>query len=169
MTERMFAIAVRDSDDLFLWMRLKRAARTDIYYVLPTGREDDPDWKKWDPHGSWHKDGQVHHKSFDRKFHAEKRQKPDSQFKRTRQLILRGIALDEPRAFGVRCDPRKFSEVLTIPVGILSAKRYETYASIDVSEPGLKPILMGGQEEILLQHIFVDAIPHITVTLYKWP
>ena len=44
--ERMFAVAVRDGNDLFLWMRLRRAARNDIYYVLPTGREDDPEWKK---------------------------------------------------------------------------------------------------------------------------
>jgi hypothetical protein len=120
----MFAIAVHDNDDLFLWIRLRRAARTDIYYVLPTGREDNPDWKKWDPHGSWHRDGKVHHKSFDQKMLQEKRQKPDSQFKGTRQLISRGIALDEPRAFGVRCDPRKFSEVMTIPVDILSSKHY---------------------------------------------
>jgi len=45
--ERMFAVAVRDRDDLFLWLRLRRAAGTDIYYVVPTGREQDPKWEKW--------------------------------------------------------------------------------------------------------------------------
>jgi hypothetical protein len=167
--ERMFAVAVRDSDDLFLWMRVKRAARTDIYYVLPTGREDDPEWKKWDPHGSWHRDGHLHHKSFDQKMFAGKRQKPDAEFKGTHQLILRGLASDEPRAFGVRCDPTKFSEIVEIPAGILSHKHYETYTSIDVSEPDLQPLLMGGEEEILMQRIFDDAIPHIIVTVYRWP
>jgi hypothetical protein len=47
--ERMFAVAVRDGDDLFLWIRLRRAARTDIYYMLPTGREDHPEWKNGTP------------------------------------------------------------------------------------------------------------------------
>jgi hypothetical protein len=58
---------------------------------------------------------------------------------------------------------------MEIPAGILSPKHYETHMSIDVSEPGLKPLLLGGAEEILLQRIFDDAIPHISVTLYRWP
>jgi hypothetical protein len=57
---------------------------------------------------------------------------------------------------------------MEIPAGILSPKHYETYTSIDVSEPGLKPLLMGGGEEILSQLVFDDAIPHITVTVYRW-
>jgi hypothetical protein len=133
-------------------------------YVLPTGREDDPEWKKWNPHGSWHRDGRLHHKSFNKRLlPAEPRQEPNAH-----QLIMRGIALDEPRAFGVTCDPTEFSDVVEIPVGILSPKHYETYTSIDVSEPGLQPLLMGGTEEILAQRIFDDAIPHITVSVYRW-
>src|SRR5262245_22169013 len=168
--ERTFAVAVRDRNDLFLWTRLRRAAGTDIYYVLPTGREHDPKWKKWDPHGSWHKDGRVHHKSFDRKIFPTERQKPDAEFKGTYNLITRGISSDEPRLFGVPCDPTEFSEIMEIPAGILSPKYpdYETHMSIDVSEPGLQPLLMGGSENILCQHIFDDAIPHITVTVFSF-
>jgi hypothetical protein len=166
--ERMFGIAVLDGADLFLWIRLRRGAHTDIYYVIPTGREDEPEWEKWNPHGSWHRDGHLHHKSFDQKeFPPELRQKPNAEFKGTSNLITRGIASDEPRAFGVHCDPTKFSEIMEIPAGILSPKRYETYTSIDVSEPGLKPLLMGGGEEILSQWVFDDGIPHITVTVYR--
>jgi hypothetical protein len=84
-------------------------------------------------------------------------------------LIMRGIASDEPRAFGVTCDPTKFSEVIEIPVANLSPKHYETYTSIDVNEPGLQPLLMGGKEKILLQRVFEDAVPNITVTVYRWP
>jgi hypothetical protein len=166
--ERMFGIAVRDGADLFLWMRLRRAA-TGVYYVLPTGREYDSEWKKWNPHGSWHRDGRLHHKSFDQKeFPAEQKQEPNAAFKGTHNLITRGIASDEPRAFGVRCDPTKFSEIMEIPAGILSPKHYETHTSVDLSEPGLQPLLMGGGEEILSQRVFDDAIPHITVTVYRW-
>jgi hypothetical protein len=168
--ERMFAVAVRDQNDLFLWTRLRRAAGTDIYYVLPTGREHDPKWKTWDPHGSWHKDGHVHHKSFNKKFFPTKRQKPNAEFKGTYNLITRGIASGEARSFGVRCDQTKFSEVMEIPANILSPKYpdYETHMSVDVSEPGLQPLLMGGREKILYQRIFDDAIPHIVVTVYSF-
>jgi hypothetical protein len=150
-------------------LRLRRAAGTDIYYVVPTGREQDPKWEKWNPHGSWHKDGRVHHKSFNKKFLPAERQKPNAEFKGTYNLITRGIASDEPRLFGVPCDPTKFSEIIEIPVGILSPKHYETHMSVDVSEPGLQPSLMGGSENILSQRIFDDAIPHITVTVYSFP
>jgi len=54
-----------------------------------------------------------------------------------------------PRTFGVVCDPTKFSDVMEIPVEVLSPKHYQTYTSIDVSEPGLQRRLMDGTEEIL--------------------
>jgi hypothetical protein len=57
---------------------------------------------------------------------------------------------------------------MEIPIEILSPKHYETYTSVDVSGPGSQPTLMGGGEEILLQRVFDDAIPHITVTVYRW-
>jgi hypothetical protein len=169
--ERMFAVAVRDQNDLFLWTRLRRAAGTDIYYVLPTGREHDPKWKTWDPHGSWHKDGHVHHKSFNKKFFPTKRQKPNAEFKGTYNLITRGVASGEARSFGLPCDRTKFSEVMEIPANILSPKYpdYETYMSVDLCEPGQQPLLMGGREKILYQRIFDDAIPHILVTVYSFP
>jgi hypothetical protein len=96
------------------------------------------------------------------------RPSPDAEFKGTHNLITRGISSDEPRLFGVPCDPTKFSEIMAIPVGILSPKHYETHMSVDLSEPGPQPLLMGGSEKILTQRIFDDAIPHITVTVYSF-
>ena len=99
------------------------------------------------PHGSWHRDGRLHHKSFNQKMlPAEARQEPNAEFEGTHNLITRGIASDEPRTFGVPCDPVKFSVVVEIPLRIVSPKHYETYTSIDVSEPGMQPILFGGRE-----------------------
>jgi predicted phage terminase large subunit-like protein len=40
--ERMFAVAIRDGDDLFLWIRLRRSKSGDIYYMFPTGW-----WQQW--------------------------------------------------------------------------------------------------------------------------
>ena len=50
--EKMYAVAVRDGADLFLWIRIRRAV-SGIYYMIPTSR-DEPDWKQWNPHGSQH-------------------------------------------------------------------------------------------------------------------
>jgi hypothetical protein len=163
----MFAVAVRDGNDLLLWIRIKRAKAGDIYFMFPTGRKGLV-WKRWDPHGSLHKDGNFHHKSFDRKIFPRRRQKPDSYFKGTEQLVTRPIASDEPRAFNVPCDPAKFLDVMEVPVGLLSSKKYETNVSIDVTEPGGQPIITPGAQ-ILVQRAFSDAIPWILVTVFRYP
>src|SRR6266487_3861259 len=146
IAEKMFAVAVRDGADLFLWLRIRRAA-SGIYYVFATGREEEPDWKKWNPHGSYHKNGQFHHKSFDQKMlPQEQHQKPDSNFQGTKQMVTRPISSDEPRLVGVICDPTKFDEV---------------------TEPGGQAIITPGGK-ILLQHAFADTIPWILVTVSSW-
>lgn len=167
--ERMFAVAVRDEGDLFLWIRIRRAKLGDIYYAFPIGRSE-RDWQQWNPHGSHHKDGRRHHKSFDKKIFPAQRQKPDSDFKGSETLITRPIATHEPRTFGVICDPAKFSEVMEMPSSILSSKKYETYISIDLAEPHSPPILTA-LGEVVAQRAFSDAAPWIwvTVTNNPWP
>jgi hypothetical protein len=124
-TGRMFAVAVRDGNDLFLWIRIRRSKTGEIFYMFPTGRTGS-DWERWDPHGSLHKDGRFHHKSYGQKIFPKQRQKPDANFKETEQLVTRPIASNEPRAFNVPCDQTQFSEVMEVSVDLLSSKRYET-------------------------------------------
>jgi hypothetical protein len=165
MMERMFAVAIRDGQDLFLWIRIRRARLGDIYYMFPTGRSE-PEWQKWNPHGSHHKDGRRHHKSFDRKIMPEQRQKPDSDFRGSENLIIRPITFHEPRAFGVICDPAEFSEVMEVPASILSTKTFETHIAIDLTEPGGPPILMVAGE-VVARRAFSDAPPWIWVSVVQ--
>ena len=160
----MFAVAVRDGKDLFLWLRIRRAADGDIYYIIPTGRHE-PEWEKWNPHGSLHNDGNFHHKSFDKKIFPTKGQKPNSNFKGTINMVARPIASNEPRAFGVICDPTKFSEVMEIPVTMLSPKTYETYVSIDVTEANGSPSPNTSDGQILIQRVFKESVPWIMVSI----
>jgi hypothetical protein len=154
----MFAVAVRDGADLFLWIRIRRAA-SGIYYVFATGREEESEWKNWNPHGSYHKNGRFHHKSFDQKpLPQEQHQKPDASFQGTKQMVTRPISSEEPRLVGVICDPTKFDEVMEVPVSMISPKKYE---------PGGQPIITPGGQ-ILLQHAFDDAVPWILVTVFAW-
>lgn len=166
--ERMFAVAIRDGKDLFLWIRIRRAVGGDVYYMLPTGRQE-PGWKKWNPHGSLHKDGHFHHKSFNKKIFSKKGEKPDSNFKGPVNMITRPIALDEPRAFGVICAPTEFSEVMEVPVSILSPKKYETCVSVDLTEPDGPPSNNTSDGKILAQHAFKDRIPWILVSVVFKP
>jgi hypothetical protein len=163
MKEQMVAVAIRDGEDLFLWLRIRRAPSGDIYYMFPTGRPE-REWKKWDPHGTLHADGRSHHKSFDQKISPQQtQQKPDADFKGTVNFVTRPIAASEPKTFGVVCDKTKFTEVMELPVSIFSSKKYETYFSIDLTEADGQPTITG---EILAQQAF-DGSPVIWVTAYR--
>jgi hypothetical protein len=165
--ESMFAVAIRDGKDLFLWFRIRRAIQGDIYYMIPTGRSG-AEWKKWNPHGSQHKDGRYHNKSFGQKIFPRQRQKPDSKFKGTETMVIRPTAAHEPRAFGVTCDPAEFLDVMEVPASLLSAETYKTHISIDLTEPGSQPIITPGSQ-VLAQHAFKDAIPLILVSVIADP
>ena len=144
--DRMFAVAIRDAKDLFLWIRIRRAPLGDIYYAFPTGRSG-REWKKWNPHGSHHKTGHSHHKSFGQKIFPQHRQKPNSEFKGIENLLARPIARNEPRAFGVICDPTEFTSIFEVPVTMLSDEKYKTYIVIDLCEAGGQPILAGARRQ----------------------
>jgi hypothetical protein len=167
MMERFFAVAIRDGQDLFLWCRIRRASLGDIYYIIPIGRSW-PDWKKWNPHGSHHKSGQRHHKSFGKEIFPERRQKPDSAFTGSETLITLPIASHQPRAFGAICNPAEFSEVMEVPVSMLSSKTYETFISIDLTQPDGPPTVTA-LGVVVAQHVFKDAPPWIWVTITNNP
>jgi hypothetical protein len=168
MIERMFAVAIRDGKDLFLWIRIRRAIDSDVYYMLPTGRQD-PGSKKWNPHGSLHKNGRSHHKSFDQKIFPKKDQKPDSNFKGSVNMITVPTASDEPRAFGVICEPAEFSEVIEVPVRILSPRKHKTNVSVDRTEPDGSPSINTSDGQILVRQGFKDSIPWILVSVVFKP
>lgn len=161
------AVAVRDGDDLFLCHRIRRSPTGEIFHMTVTGREDEREWKKWNPHESLHKDGTYHVKIFDKKHFTQKRQVPDSDFSNTESFPTQGLASHEPRARGVPCELVEFDAAMEIPVELLSAKQYETYLAIDLTEPDGPPILPNGSQ-ILAQRRFDDAVPEILVTVFAF-
>jgi hypothetical protein len=83
-------------------------------------------------------------------------------------MVTRPIASHEPRAFAVMCDPTEFSEVMEIPVRMLSPKKYETHISVDVIGPGGQAIIAPGSQ-ILAQRVFNGSVPQLLVTLFTTP
>ena len=80
-------------------------------------------------------------------------------------MCTMGIASDEPRATNTLCKAADYAEVFEIPVSELRPEMYRTFVSVDLMEPGGKPIISPGGE-ILRQAIFQDSIPWIHVTLF---
>ena len=166
--DRAIAVAIRDSGDLFLWIRIRRSVRGEIFYAVPTARQKVEN-KEWNPHGSLHKDGRLHHKSFDKKLTVRQSQPPGAGFKGSENMILRPIASHEPRAFGVLCDSAEFSDVMEIQAGKLSPKKYETYISVDLTEPGGLPSINTSDGLIIDQRSFKDSVPWIMISVVLKP
>ncbi len=114
-------------------------------------------------HGSLHKDGVFHHKSFNRKFDpAQIIQKPDASWKGTKNLVTRPTPARDPRAFGEICVPAEFSEIMEIPVELLNPR---TCVSVDVTDAKRVPTLFHPQTRVLAQRVFLEPPPHIVVTV----
>jgi hypothetical protein len=159
---QQIAIAVRDTD-LFLMAAVVRAAATDVYVNWP--RDHVVGWK---PHTSYHASGQHHQKSFGKAFDSRKKQKPDSSFKGTVNLVSFGVATGEHTAVNVRCDPKDFSAVFEIPLALVRPEKYKTWAYVDLVEPGVDPRLFPGAT-VLKQETCKDAEPWIMLTFLELP
>ena len=53
-------------------------------------------------------------------------------------------------------------------MNLLSQKKYDTYIEVDATAPGGQAIVIPGSE-ILAQRTFDDTIPHILVTVSRYP
>src|SRR5438132_13229369 len=106
--EKMYAVAVRDGV-LFLFLRIRRNAKGEVFAVFPRGE------KRWNPHASYHADGTLHQKSYDRKYLARKRPEPTAiAFTETVNLLTTGIAVDELLSINDYCDTVTITEVIEI-------------------------------------------------------
>ncbi len=157
----MYAVAVRDAEDLFLFLRIRRAPTGDAYVVFPRNNRDG-----WDPHSSYHKDGHHHQKSFDRKFMERQGAEPNENFKGTANVVTTPIAASEPRAINMPCKVNEFSRVFEIPLSEVRPEKYKTHIAVDLCEPGGQPTIAPGAR-IVRQAVFDDAVPWILVTLFE--
>jgi hypothetical protein len=156
---RMYAVAIRDGDELWLFCRINRTVTGDVY-VAPL--RPDPNWN---PHVSYHASGQYHVKNYALPYHVSHWQKPDANSLGTHNLSTMGIASHEPRITNAPCKVEDYTEVFEIPISELRPEQYRTFVSLDLTEPSGQPIITPGAK-ILRQAIFQDSIPWIMVTLF---
>ena len=155
----MYAVAVRDGHELFLFCRIRRTVTGDVYVLPP---RPDPDWNR---HVSYHASGQHHARNDDHPYHVSHWQRPDANFQRTCHMGTMGIAAGEPRITNAPCRSEDYAEVFEISVSELRPEMYRTMLSVELTEPSEQPITYPGVR-ILRQVIFQDAVPWVRVTLF---
>jgi hypothetical protein len=162
--QRTYAVVVRDSADLFLFLSLARAASGDVYVNILHNQQG-LGWERWKPHSSYHASGQHHQKSFGRKGLVYRRQKPDANFRGTENVVTMGIVRDEARRLNTPCEMTDFQEAFEIPVDQLKPEG-RTHISVDLTEPNGKAII-SLKAKVIQQYAFKDTVPWILVTLFE--
>jgi hypothetical protein len=156
--EHRYAVALRDRDDLWLTLWVRRSPKGDVYVFQP--RAD----RGWNPHVSYHRDGHWHSKSYDHKFFVRQRQPLNASFRGTEHIGI--FAGHGGRGIGAVCQPNDFSGVIEIGPGILGPKHGNV--TVDLIEPGCQPLdlMMSDHEEVARQE-FSDAVPHLVIRVSK--
>ena len=153
--EYRYAVAVREGDDLWLTLWVRRSPKGEFFIFQPRGDRD------WDPHASLHADGSFHMKSHDAKMLVQNRQPPAS-IKESEHL---GAYLGHgPKSVGAVCDPADFTEVFEVPPGILGQRNGTVVVDL-VAEPGVTPLAHPAEE--VDRRLFTDTVPHVLIRIFR--
>lgn len=68
--EHRYAVAVQEGSDLWLTLWVRRSRKGEFFVMRPVGDRD------WDPHTSYHLDGTLHLKSYDRRMLPSQQRQP---------------------------------------------------------------------------------------------
>jgi hypothetical protein len=113
--EFKYAVAVREGDDLWLVLWVRRLPKGEFFVIRPM-RD-----REWTPHTSYHLDGTLHMKSHNRKaLTPRKRQPLTGTFRGAVDLGIESGYV--PKGVGAICDPAAFSGVVEVPSGTLGPR-----------------------------------------------
>ena len=154
--EYRYAVAVRDSNNLWLVLWIRRSRNGEVFVMKPTGDRD------WDIHTSYHRDGTLHMKSYGRRMISSRRQPPTGNFRGTEHLGTDSGFV--PRGVGAICEVSDFVGVIEVPIGVLGLASGSV--SVDLVEPGETPLPVPWTR-IVLQEVFREVVPWLIVTIHK--
>ena len=153
--EHRYAVAVRKGCDLWLTLWVRRSRRGEFFIMLPRGD------RAWNPHTSYHLDGTLHMKSYDRKvLRSERRQPLTGAFRGSEHL---GAYYGHgPRGVGAICDPMAFAGVVEVARGVLGPRHGGV--TVDLVEPGHEPTVFPWTE-IVARRFFRETLPWVVITV----
>lgn len=154
--QHLYAVAVEEGSVLWLALWVRRSPRGEFFVMLPRSDRD------WDVHTSYHKNGNLHMKSYGRMVLSPmKRQPLRGDFRGT--VDLGTFAGYGPKGVGAICDRPVFSGVVTVPFGVLGPRHGGV--KVDLVEPGHKPTGAFPSTGKIIQQTFSDVIPWIVITV----
>jgi hypothetical protein len=153
--EHRYAVAVREGSDLWLTLWVRRSPQSEFFIMVPRGDRD------WDPHTSYHLNGNLHMKGHDLKLlPPQKRQPLTGAFRGSEHLGVYGGHF--PKSVGAICDPMAFSGVVEVARGVLGPNH--GVVTLDLVEPGHEPTWFPWTK-IVTRQVFRDILPWVVITV----
>jgi hypothetical protein len=153
--QSLYGVAIRDCAKLWLTLWVRRGRQGDIYVMIPRGD------RSWDPHTSYHRDGNFHSKSFGKKLgQSVKRQPLDESFKGTEHI---GIFVGHGKSIGAICNPDDFTGVVEVESGILGPRN--GWVAVDLIQQNCEPMDLSFTGRVLKQAIFTDPTPSLVIRI----
>jgi hypothetical protein len=165
--EKMYGIVViRPGGDRRLFGRIRRSSKGDVYTIWAEDQSPRNLAKGSNPHASYHADGRLHSKSYDRAAIIRRLQVPNQQFRGNQPIE----ATNADRAISPTLPPLtgSFDDLFEIPLDLISGKMNQSIA-VDVIEPGGEPIRVTGKDKVLVEKVFKDEAPWIVVSFVETP
>jgi hypothetical protein len=147
----LYAVAIEERPDLWLTLWIRRNWKGEFFVMRP--RRD----REWDSHTSYHRDGNLHIKSYGDTVLQRKNQPLTGTFRGNEDLGF--YAGHGGKGVGAICDPTVFSGVVKVGPGVLGPRHGEV--KVDLVEPGHEPMAFPGT--IVVEQVFRDFVPWLVV------
>jgi hypothetical protein len=179
---RMYAVAIRDIDGLWLLERISCSmGLKGGVSVLPP--RDDPrfaaeaTWTPcltpWNPHVTYHRNGQLHFRSYSGKpieakpFLITQRQRLNASFHGIEPVFALPIQPGAAILHRTRCIAGRFDGVFEIPIEQFPEQEHHTLA-VDLVEYGKSTPYLGPWQHVIVQKSFQDLVPEISILATLW-
>jgi len=159
-------VLTRPDGDKRLFGRLRRSSNGDVYAIWAEDQSPRNLAIGSHPHASYHADGRLHSKTYDRAAIIRRLQTPDKQFRDNQPME----ATNADRAVSPTLPPfaGHFDDVFEIPLGLITGNPNQSIA-VDVVEPGSVPVRATRKDTVLAEKVFRDEVPWIVVSLVETP
>jgi len=161
--KRYGIVILRPDGTRRLFGRVTRSDAGDIYVnweVVEPQRK--PGAAPWRPHASYHASGELHSKSHNRISLKKKRPVPKAVF--TGAEPIEATNADRALSDTLPYVAEQFDDVLEIDSILISGSPSQA-VTVDAVAPGQLPVRLTGQDRVLKEKTFKDAVPWIVVSL----
>ena len=165
--EKIYGIViVRPGDDRRLFGRVRRGPNGDVYAIWTEDESPDNLSRGSNPHASYHRSGQLHSKSYDKRSIVKNLQPPNRQFTGNQPIE----ATNANRATSATLPPvpkhldGHFELSLDAVIGHINRS-----ITVDIVEPGIEPVRLTGRDSVIAEKVFKDDTPWIVVSLVEAP